>query len=73
MKFGRYVKCTFYLQGNGYKLFHTLPNSMRVNVNNDIKVQFWMGVWNKGSPRGPYASREEILMTLENVEQILIR
>ena len=46
---------------------------MRVNVNNDIKVQFWMGVWNKGSPRGPYASREEILMTLENVEQILIR
>ena len=46
---------------------------MTPNENYKVEVQFVAGKWVKNSPQGPYATREEILMTLENVQEILIR
>lgn len=58
---------------NGIKLFHTLPNYLKADSDNEIQIRFWNGLWTKDNPRGPYASREDILMSLADVKEVLIR
>ena len=61
-------------QGNRIKLVHTIRNNLRPGgVANEVEVRFWYGEWHKDSPRGPLASRQEILMALENLDYIVIK
>ena len=60
-------------QCQGYILYHTLRNRLRTNFQNEVRVRFWSNEWRKASPQGPYATREELLMCLSDVQQILIR
>ena len=47
------------------------------NTDNEVAVRFWPGNWYKGLARGGrpqgVASREEIMATLDNIDQVLIR
>ena len=54
-------------------MYHTLRNRLRTNFQNEVRVRFWSNEWRKSSPQGPYATREELLMCLSDVQQILIR
>lgn len=38
-----------------------------------VEVRFWPGPWRKGFVQGPPATREEILMTLQDLQHVLIR
>ena len=84
--YGGYISYTLSLSGpvqisapdfiiacEGYTLYHTLRNRLRPNFQNEVRVRFWSNEWRKTSPQGPYATREELLMCLSNVQQILIR
>lgn len=71
------------LQGNGYTLVNAIPAVVQPDEENNLAFRFWFGDWRKHSVTRPggdqsfddnnYASREEIMMVLENIEQILIR
>lgn len=59
------------LMGNGFTLTYRHPQKMEPNVRNPVKAQFVPGNWIKQDGRP--ATREEIMMTLANIEHILIR
>jgi hypothetical protein len=70
-------------QGNGYTLVHTGRPPV-ADHHNDYSVRFFYGEWyNRGSarpggdipgePTDTLATREEIMMTLGNVDNLLIR
>lgn len=59
------------LQGNGYTLTYRAPNRFYANVKNNITVQLFANNWYKLD--GSYASREEVMMALANVENILVK
>ena len=61
------------LIGDEYQLYHTLNRRLRLSQNNQISVRFWPGDWRKNSPQGPIATKEEILMTLQNLQHLLLR
>ena len=61
------------LIGDDYQLYHTLNRRLRLSQNNQISVRFWPGDWRKNSPQGPIATKEEILMTLQNLQHLLLR
>ncbi|KAG8224763.1 hypothetical protein J437_LFUL005332 [Ladona fulva] len=80
---GRYLDAPdVILSGNGYILVH--PGARIVQErNNDVTVRFFYGEWYKngysrrgsdsGRIVGELASREEIMMTLANIDYLLIR
>ena len=47
--------------------------SPELGQNNEISVQFTPGEWRKDSDQGPMATREDILMTLQDLRNLLIR
>ncbi|XP_075540320.1 terribly reduced optic lobes isoform X24 [Dermacentor variabilis] len=66
------------IRGNGITLYHTLRQSYGPLRDNTIEVQFVEGEWHKdarhsaiGSP--DTATREDIMLVLQNVEGIFIR
>ncbi|KAH9383798.1 hypothetical protein HPB48_025568 [Haemaphysalis longicornis] len=66
------------LKGNGITLYHTLRQSYGPLRDNAIEVQFSEGEWHKdarhsasGSP--DTATREDIMLVLQNIEGIFIR
>ena len=61
------------LIGDDYQLYHTLNRRLRLSQNNEISVRFWPGDWRKNGPLGPIATKEEILMTLQNLQHMLLR
>lgn len=58
-------------QGSGYKLSHTAENRFENGVRTSVSVAFTAGDWKHID--GRTASREDIMMTLANVEHILIK
>lgn len=58
-------------QGNGYKLTHTASNFFESGVRTAVAAEFVPGFWRQQNGRP--ANREELMMTLANVEHILIR
>ncbi len=70
-------------QGNGYSLFYFYPDDSPrpAGVETQMEVRFWYGQWFKtlveerdGSVRGgELAAREEIMMALEDVKNVLIK
>ncbi|XP_031342212.1 basement membrane-specific heparan sulfate proteoglycan core protein isoform X8 [Photinus pyralis] len=62
------------LTGNGYTLLH-IGNPHQAGREEDISVRFFAGEWVRRSPNAPeaIATREDIMMVLENVEHILIK
>ena len=77
----------FFSQGNGVLLIHKVPEGqLRPGFDNEVEVRFWPGQWYKNLvPEGQGgsaparlnvdepASREEILMALDNLEFLLIK
>ncbi|XP_065579048.1 basement membrane-specific heparan sulfate proteoglycan core protein-like isoform X5 [Artemia franciscana] len=71
------------LSGNGYTLMHFTQNQIQPNRQGDVSIQFWPGDWYKRksgrsggdipSQAEELATREEIMMALQNVEHLLIR
>ncbi|KAJ8950523.1 hypothetical protein NQ318_015267 [Aromia moschata] len=63
------------ISGNGYILLHKSSHSPAPNTNENVEVRFFEGEWLKKSEREPEntASREEIMMVLEDIDNILIR
>ncbi|KAL7036766.1 hypothetical protein ACKWTF_008935 [Chironomus riparius] len=59
------------VQGNGYTLTYSVPGRLSPNSRNNMTVQFSPRTWNKVD--GNEATREEIMMVLANVENILIK
>ncbi|XP_067635534.1 basement membrane-specific heparan sulfate proteoglycan core protein isoform X4 [Eurosta solidaginis] len=59
------------ITGNGFTLTHRTRNQPEPNINNKVSVQFGAGNWYKTD--GRRATREEIMMVLANVDNILIR
>lgn len=59
------------ITGNGYTLTNRARSLPQPNINNKMSVQFTSGNWQK--PDGRFATREEIMMILANVDNILIR
>lgn len=59
------------IEGNGYKLTYSLPQRLYSGSHNNISVQFTARNWHKVN--GQHASREEMMMVLANVENILIK
>lgn len=59
------------IQGNGYTLTYRSPSRLYANTKNNITVQLFANNWYKLD--GSYASREEVMMTLANVENILVK
>lgn len=59
------------IQGNGYTLTYSAPNRFYPNTRNNVTVQLFANNFHKID--GSYASREEVMMTLANVENILIK
>ena len=59
------------VQGNGYTLTHSVAGRLNPNSRNNMTVQFSPRNWYKAD--GSYATREEIMMVLANVENILIK
>lgn len=58
-------------QGNGNTLIHRTPNQIQEGVRNSVQVAFEPGQWYNADSR--LASREEIMMTLANVQNVLVR
>ncbi|XP_026667400.1 basement membrane-specific heparan sulfate proteoglycan core protein-like [Ceratina calcarata] len=67
------TKPSVILSGNGYTLTHR-GNQLIPNYNNEESVRFFQGEWDKqqGWNEVP-ATREDIMMTLANVDNILIK
>ncbi|XP_072390117.1 basement membrane-specific heparan sulfate proteoglycan core protein isoform X26 [Diabrotica undecimpunctata] len=63
------------ISGNGYTLLHSSSHSPAPNTDENIRVRFFEGEWVERSPgsREKVATREEIMMVLENVDKILIK
>ncbi|XP_040361206.1 basement membrane-specific heparan sulfate proteoglycan core protein isoform X5 [Ixodes scapularis] len=64
------------LKGNRLTLYHTLRQSYGPLRDNAVEVQFWEGEWHKADrqSRGPdTATREDIMMALQNIEGIFVR
>ncbi|KAG0432931.1 hypothetical protein HPB47_020393, partial [Ixodes persulcatus] len=64
------------LKGNRLTLYHTLRQSYGPLRDNAVEVQFWEGEWHKADrqSRGPdTATREDIMMVLQNIEGIFVR
>ncbi|XP_070509903.1 basement membrane-specific heparan sulfate proteoglycan core protein isoform X20 [Chironomus tepperi] len=59
------------VQGNGYTLTYSVAGRLSPNSRNNMTVQFSPRNWYKID--GSYATREEIMMVLANVENILIK
>ncbi|KAF5283747.1 hypothetical protein FQR65_LT02641 [Abscondita terminalis] len=62
------------LTGNGYTLLHIgRPHSAGQDL--DLSVRFFVGEWVKRAPNTPetQATREDIMMVLENVDHVLIK
>jgi hypothetical protein len=59
------------IQGNGFTLTYRSPNRLHPYSKNNITVQLFANNWYKLD--GSYASREEVMMVLENVENILVK
>ncbi|XP_055305941.1 basement membrane-specific heparan sulfate proteoglycan core protein-like isoform X2 [Sitodiplosis mosellana] len=59
------------IKGNEKILVYRSPNPNKEGIRNSISVSFVPGQWHK--PDGSLASREEIMMTLAQVENVLIR
>ncbi|KAI8120669.1 Basement membrane-specific heparan sulfate proteoglycan core protein [Lucilia cuprina] len=57
--------------GNGFTLTYRSRMQPQPNVVNHMEIQFAPGQWKK--PDGRVATREEIMMILANVENVLIR
>ncbi|KAK4879912.1 hypothetical protein RN001_008058 [Aquatica leii] len=62
------------ITGNGYTLLHN-GKSHQAGVDGDYSIRFFVGEWFKRAPNTPetLATREDIMMTLENVEHVLIK
>ncbi|CAG9863069.1 unnamed protein product [Phyllotreta striolata] len=63
------------ISGNGYTLLHQSTHSPAPNTNENIRVRFFEGEWlivSPGSRERP-ATREEIMMVLEDVDNILLK
>lgn len=58
-------------QGNGNSLVYRAQNRVEEGVRNSVSVTFLPGQWH--SIDGRLVSREEIMMALANVENVLIR
>lgn len=58
-------------QGNGYKLTHSATNSYESGVRTSVAAELVPGFWR--NVNGRPASREELMMALASVENILIR
>lgn len=66
---------TLLSQGNRYTLLHQSTHSPAPNTNENIRVRFFEGEWlikSVGSRERP-ATREEIMMVLEDVDNILLK
>ncbi|XP_049843588.1 basement membrane-specific heparan sulfate proteoglycan core protein isoform X30 [Schistocerca gregaria] len=72
------------LSGNNYTLVHVPRQQPEAGRDNDMSVRFFYGEWYKrtgarpggdipGGPTDVLASREEIMMALSNVDNILIK
>lgn len=62
----------FFFQGNGNTLiYRTTTNRIEEGIRNSVTVSFLPGQW--FNPDGHAVSREEIMMTLAHVENVLIR
>lgn len=59
------------LQGNGNTLIYSAQNRIEEGIRNTVSVLFVPGQWK--SSDGRPVSREEIMMTLASVENVLIR
>lgn len=59
------------IQGNGNTLIYRTSNRIEEGIRNTLSVSFVPGQWY--NPDGRIVSREEIMMTLANVENVLIR
>ncbi|XP_055304959.1 basement membrane-specific heparan sulfate proteoglycan core protein isoform X6 [Sitodiplosis mosellana] len=59
------------IKGNNKILVYRSPNPIEEGIRNSVSVSFVPGQWYK--PDGSLASREEIMMTLAQVENVLIR
>lgn len=57
--------------GNGYTFVYRSENRIQVSIRNSVSVTFAPGNWWKDD--GRLATREEIMMTLANVEKILVK
>ncbi|RZB41729.1 basement membrane-specific heparan sulfate proteoglycan core protein, partial [Asbolus verrucosus] len=66
---------TIILTGNGYTLLSQQPHSPQPNRDENIQVRFFAGEWVKRVEGYPetIASREEIMMTLADIDNILIK
>jgi len=58
------------MRGGGRSLAYQHPESLLPGLSNQVSVRFWPGLW-RGSEG--VASREELLLVMRNVEQLLIR
>lgn len=59
------------ITGNGFTLVHRSQNILHPNIVNNMQIQFVPGEWKK--PDGRTATREEIMMILANIDNILLR
>lgn len=74
----------FILKGNGYTLVHRVKEPPITGQEKEITVRFFHGEWYKftgarpggdipGTPSETLATREEIMMTLGSVDNIIIK
>lgn len=70
-KHEKLLKFQFFLQGNGNTLVYRSSKPIDEGVHNSITVTLQPGQWFNVDSR--LASREEIMVTLANVENVLIR
>lgn len=65
----------FCSQGNGYTLLHYSSSTPTQNINERVEVRLFESEWVRKSAGAPEstASREEIMMVLEDIENILIK
>ena len=46
----------------------------RPGEENEVRARFWFGEWRKeGTPRGDLATREEIMMAMEDLKSLLVK
>jgi len=59
------------IQGNGYSLTYSNPTPLYPSQKNSVAAQLTANNWYKVD--GTYASREEVMMVLANIENVLIK
>ncbi|XP_041377591.1 basement membrane-specific heparan sulfate proteoglycan core protein-like isoform X3 [Gigantopelta aegis] len=68
------------ITGNGITLYHRVAEDLNPSLTNDVRIRLVESAWDRSdgprrgdTPISEYASREDLMMVLENTTSILIR